>query len=88
MKINAVAGTKVVILRMRSVSAIDITALKYLEGFEARCRKRKITLLLSHVQEQPLAMMRKAGFADRIGSENFCKNIDEALMRAAELVKE
>ncbi len=32
--------------------------------------------------------MRKAGFADRIGSENFCKNIDEALMRAAELVKE
>ena len=87
MKITATAGTRVVILRMRGVSTIDITALKYLEEFEKRCRKRKITLLMSHVREQPLSMMKKAGFVTRVGKENFCKNIDEALARAEEIVK-
>ena len=72
---------------MRGVSTIDITALKYLEEFEKRCRKRKITLLMSHVREQPLSMMKKAGFVTRVGKENFCKNIDEALARAEEIVK-
>jgi SulP family sulfate permease len=76
----------VVILRMRSVPAMDATALHALEEISKKCRQHQITLILSHVQNQPLNMMKKAGFTARIGRENFCDNIDAALERAAELV--
>jgi SulP family sulfate permease len=76
----------VVILRMRSVPAMDVTALHALEEISKKCRQHQITLILSHVQTQPLNMMKKAGFTARIGRENFCDNIDAALERAAELV--
>ena len=41
--------------------------------------------MLSHVQEQPRAMMEKAGFVGLVGEENFCANIDAALAHAAEI---
>ena len=64
---------------------MDVTALKSLQKIQAACKKHNITLLLSHVQEQPRLMMEKAGFADAVGHENFCANIDAALERAASL---
>lgn len=39
-------------------------------------------MLLSHVQQQPMSVMEKAGFVEEVGEENFCANIDEALERA------
>ena len=50
-----------------------------------KCKKRGITLILSHVNEQPMNVMKKAGFYDKVGSENFCSHIDEALKRAEEI---
>lgn len=50
------------------------------------CKKRGITLVLSHVQEQPKSMMEKAGFAAEVGEENFCANIDAALAHAQDIV--
>lgn len=76
---------RVMILRMRSVPAMDITALNSLKKLEAVCKERHITLILSHVNEQPLAVMRKSGFVDQIGEENICANIDEALKRSMTL---
>ncbi len=73
------------VLRMRSVSAIDATAMHNLEQLYEQCRKKNICIILSHVNEQPLHVMKKAGFADRIGSENFCAHIDDALKRAQDL---
>ena len=40
------------------------------------CEKRGITLILSHVNQQPMKVMEKAGFAQKVGQENFCENID------------
>ena len=88
MDIHTDSETKVVIIRMRGVPAMDISALRSLEKIEQICKKRGITLVLSHVQEQPKGMMEKAGFAEKIGEENFCENIDAALAHAAELVGE
>lgn len=85
MEISLESGVKVLIIRMRGVPAMDVTALKSLQKIQAACKKRNITLLLSHVQEQPRLMMEKAGFADAVGHENFCANIDAALERAASL---
>ena len=75
------------ILRMRSVSAIDATAMHSLEELQEKCEKKKITLILSHVNEQPLHVMQKAGFDKKIGAENMCVHIDDALKRAEELQK-
>jgi SulP family sulfate permease len=73
------------VLRMRSVNAIDATAMHALERLLERCREQKITLIFSHVNEQPMAAMKKSGFYDLVGAENFCIHIDDALARGAAL---
>lgn len=78
-------GVKVLIIRMRGVPAMDVTALRSLKKIHATCKKRGVTLLLSHVQEQPYAMMAKAGFVQEIGEDNFCANIDAALEKAGKI---
>lgn len=75
--------TKCLILRMRSVTVLDITAVNALENLLESCRKREIRLILSHVNEQPMRVMKKAGLVDAIGKENFCPNIETALDWAA-----
>ena len=76
----------VLILRMRSVAALDATAMHFMEQFYEKCQKKGITLVLSHVNEQPMHVMQKAGFDKLIGEENFCAHIDDALRRAEELL--
>ncbi len=82
------AGTKCIILRMRSVPAIDATAMNALASLHARCRAAKITVILSHVNEQPMHAMKKAGFLDILGERCIAPHIDEAIDRAVELVTE
>jgi len=79
--------TKCLILRMRSVPAVDITAMNAMETLYNKCKKDGITLILSHVNEQPLRVMQKSGFYDKVGKDNFCKNIYAAIERAENLVK-
>ena len=79
--------TKCLILRMRSVPAVDITAMNAMETLYKKCKKDGITLILSHVNEQPLRVMQKSGFYDMVGKDNFCKNIYAAIERAENLVK-
>lgn len=88
MDISLESDVKVLIIRMRGVPAMDVTALRSLRKINDICKKRNITLLLSHVQEQPRAMMAKAGFVAEVGTENFCTNIDAALDRAALLTEQ
>lgn len=79
MDIELKSYIKVLIIRMRGVPAMDVTALRSLEKIKDTCQKKGITFVLSHVQEQPRQMMEKAGFAAKVGEENFRANIDEAL---------
>ncbi|MDE5697018.1 MAG: sodium-independent anion transporter, partial [Lachnospiraceae bacterium] len=85
LNISANDDTQFLILRMRSVSAIDATAMHSLEQLHEKYAKRNIQIILSHVNEQPKAVMDKAGFTREIGEENFCTHIDEALERAKKL---
>ena len=80
-------GIKTIILRMRNIPAIDATALRAIEGVYDYCQKREITLLFSHVNEQPLAAMQKANFYEKVGEEHFLENIDEALAYAEKLAE-
>lgn len=72
-------GVKTVILRMRNVPALDETAMRALWEVYSTCKKSGLTLILSHTNEQPLSVMKKAGFYDELGAEKFLANIDEAL---------
>lgn len=76
---------RVLILRMRSVPALDITALNGLRRLWEECRRHQVQLVFSHVNQQPMSVMKKSGFYDEVGAENFRPNIDAALERAQEL---
>ena len=80
--------TKCLIIRMRAVPAVDATAMQAMEALLEKCKKRGVRLILSHVNEQPYRMMEKSGFADRLGRENFCQHIDEALALAEVVMEE
>ncbi|MBQ3527738.1 MAG: sulfate permease [Clostridia bacterium] len=74
--------TRCLILRMRAVPAIDATAMNSLESLYKKCEKQGVRLILSHVNPQPLAAMKKSGFYKAVGADNFCAHIDEALTKA------
>lgn len=87
LQISPKEGTKALVLRMRSVSTIDATAMKNLEILFDDCQARGVQLIMSHVNEQPMKVIQKAGFYDKLGKDNFCPHIDDALARAQEIVK-
>lgn len=78
--------TKCLVIRMRGVPALDATAMHSLELLCEKCEKAKVQIVFSHVNEQPMRTMEKDGFVERVGRDNFCKHIDDALTRAAELI--
>lgn len=85
--INSDHRTKAVVIRMRSVPAIDASAMKCLHELGERAKKKNIHLIFSHVNEQPMKVMKKDGFYELIGKENFHENIVSALDYAETLVK-
>lgn len=76
---------KCFIIRMRGVGTIDATALNYLENLYDDCKKKGIQIIFSHVNDQPLSVMKKSGFYDKVGAENFSLHIDDAIKRAEDL---
>lgn len=78
--------TKVVILRMRNIPSLDVSALESLKKVYENCRNDDITVLFSHVNKQPLQVMKKSGFYNEVGDVCFMRNIDDALSFAEEIV--
>jgi len=77
--------TRYLIIRMRSVNSLDITALNALTALCEKCKDKGVTVILSHVNEQPMRAMEKAGFVELVGKENLCANIYEAIEHAEAL---
>lgn len=75
---------RVMILRMRKVLSIDATAIKALESIYVKNKHDGTLMLLSGVHTQPLLALLKCGFVDKIGNENLCGTLNEALEKAAE----
>lgn len=78
---------KCLVLRMGSVNALDATAMHHIEELYKECGRMGITMIFSHVQEQPMSAMRKSGLVQKVGEANFCAHIDDALQRAGSLQK-
>ena len=75
----------VLIIRMRGVPALDVTAYQTLLNILKTCKANGMTLILSHINEQPMHVFEKAGFIEMVGEENICPNIDAAIERANEI---
>ena len=82
LEIHVSEKTECLVIRMRSVNAIDATAMHNLEQLMKKCKEYGVHMILSHVNEQPVKVMQKSGFYEIVGEENFCAHIDEALERA------
>ncbi len=80
------ANKKVLVLRMRSVPAIDATGIHSFESIIKACKKNNTVLIMSHVNKQPMKVLKKSGMYEEIGEENICPNIDRALARAKEIL--
>lgn len=78
-------GLDVLVIRMRNVPAIDAAGVDTLADIVKHCQKEKIQVVFSHVNEQPMHAMEKAGLTELVGSDNFCSHIDTALERAGVL---
>ena len=79
--------TKCLILRMRSVPAIDATAMNSLELIRKKCEEKNVELIFSHVNSQPMKVMVKNGFYKKVGEDRFCEHIMDAISLATELNK-
>jgi SulP family sulfate permease len=85
--VSQVAGKpKVLILRMRNVSAMDSSGLHALSDVIQRARKDGTAVILSGIHMQPLVALTGSAALEMIGSENVVGNLDLALGRARTLL--
>lgn len=87
LKINKKDFTKVIVVRMRAVPAIDASAIKNFHALYEDAKREGIELVFSHVNEQPYSALQKDGFVDLVGEERFRKDINEAIDYAETLIK-
>jgi SulP family sulfate permease len=75
----------VVVLRLRNMTALDATGLFAIEEVARQLHSSKRTLILCGAREQPAQLIQQAEFAEVIGKENICDNVQDALRRAEEV---
>ncbi|HSY53644.1 MAG TPA: SulP family inorganic anion transporter [Opitutaceae bacterium] len=84
---RANADTRVVILHLAALTALDGTALNALETLHEKLRRHGRHLMLSGPHTQPYALMEKMGFLERVGRDNVTTGLDAAVARARKLLE-
>ena len=69
------ADTRAVVLDLQRLVQLDTSGLEALRQLHQGLQARGVVLLLAEVNEQPLGLMRRAGFADELGAEQFLPKI-------------
>ncbi len=77
---------KVRIIRMRKVPFIDSTGCHNLESFIKMSKKDKTQVLLSGVNDRVRSVLVNTGIEKMLGQENILSNINDALVRAHEVI--
>jgi SulP family sulfate permease len=76
---------RIVILRLRNMTAIDATGLHAFEVLSDRVHKAGRNLILCGACDQPARIMSQADFVEHIGEKNLVANVRDALRRAREI---
>ena len=87
-EIHGEDNTEVLILRMHDVPYLDATAMKNLFILLEHCKMNGTTLILCHVGEQPVSVLRRSGFLQKLGEEFLTGSIDDALEKAKTCLKD
>jgi sulfate permease, SulP family len=83
---RAGAETRVVIIHMAAVTALDGTALNALETLHEKLHRHKRQLILSGPHTQPYFLLEKSGFFERLGYDNVTADLPSAVARARTLL--
>lgn len=79
--------TKILIIKMSNVPAIDATGYHALDMLYDICKKHHTELIMLNLQEQPINALGKYGFIDVLGEANICSNVEQAIERANALLE-
>jgi SulP family sulfate permease len=71
-------GTRAVVLEMHRLISMDTSGLDALDQLYKTLVKREIALVLANVNEQPLSLMRRSGFIDKIGEDAIVPSVSAA----------
>ncbi len=77
---------KIIILELHQLINMDTTGLDALHSMLHTLELHQSQLILCGANPQPLDLMRRAGFIDRIGKNNCTVDLDQAIQRAEHLV--
>jgi SulP family sulfate permease len=80
------AAPRVIILDLVQLISLDTTGLETLDALRRQLAKRGGTLVLAGPNEQPLSLLRRSGFVDRLGAANVVADFRAATERAATLL--
>jgi sulfate permease, SulP family len=83
---RANTDTRVVILHVAAVTALDATALNALDSLNEKLRRHKKHLILSGPHTQPYFLLEKSGFLERLGADNVVADLNAGVARARELI--
>jgi SulP family sulfate permease len=70
------------------MTAIDATGLRVLEELATKLHDSGRSFLFCGALPQPLILMHQSGFDEPGGAENICPNIEAALQRAEQCIRE
>ena len=73
---------KALILELHQLINLDVTGLDALETIHKSLRKQGSQLILCGANQQPLDLMRRSGFLDRLGTQNCLHNMSDAIARS------
>ena len=72
------AGTRCLVLEMHRLISMDTSGLDALDHLHKDLKKAGIALVLANVNEQPLSLMRRSGFAAQLGEESIVPTVAAA----------
>ncbi|MFP5464354.1 MAG: SulP family inorganic anion transporter [Gammaproteobacteria bacterium] len=72
------ADTRAVVLDMHRLVSMDTSGLDALEQLHRTLQRQGQALLLAHVNEQPLSLIRRSGFEQRLGADRIVPTLEAA----------
>ena len=71
------AGTRALVLEMHRLISIDTSGIDALQQLHRALQRRGVALVLANVNEQPLDLIRRSGFAGEIGQEQIVPTVKD-----------
>lgn len=71
-------GTRAVVLEMHRMVLLDSSGLEALAQLHRELQRREVAMVLANVNDQPLSLIRRSGFEERLGTENIVPTVEAA----------